>query len=112
VQLEDITTVEDAKKLVGKQVYVNEDVLKTVTKDTPLLWIGLNMVDRQKGSLGTIEDVMQAGPQWLAKLTIEGKEVLVPLVDDFIVDVNVKNKFVRVDLPEGLLEVYLDNKAK
>ncbi len=112
VQLEDITTVEEAKKLVGKQVYVNEDVLKTVAKDTPLLWIGLNMVDKRKGALGAIEDVMQAGPQWLAKLTIEGKEVLVPLVDDFILDVNVKNKFVRVDLPEGLLEVYLDNKAK
>ena len=48
---------------------------------------------------------MQAGPQWLAKLTYEGKEVLVPLIEQMILDVNVRNKFIRMDLPEGLLEL-------
>ncbi|OSZ78948.1 16S rRNA processing protein RimM [Chitinophagaceae bacterium IBVUCB1] len=107
VTVEDIATVEAAKKLVGKQVYVKEDVLKDVKNDTPLMWIGFNLVDREKDGLGAIEDVLQTGHQWLAKLTIEGKEVLIPLVDDILVEVNMRNKFVRVDLPEGLLEVYL-----
>jgi len=109
VTVEDVSTVEAAKKLVGKQVYVKEDVLKDVKNDSPLMWIGFNLVDREKGGLGAIEDVLQTGHQWLAKLTIDGKEVLIPLVDDILVEVNMRNKYVRVDLPEGLLEVYLNS---
>ena len=107
VQLEDVSTSEEAKKLVGKQVYVNEDILKGQAEDSPLMWIGFNIVDKQKGSLGLIEDVFQAGPQWLAKLTINESEVLIPLVKDFLLQVNVKNKFIRTDLPEGLIDIYL-----
>lgn len=107
LRLEDVNTVEEARKLAGKPVYIREDVLKEEKVDSPLLWIGFNMVDRSRGGLGPIEDVYQAGSQWLAQLTIEGKEVLVPLVDQFIIEVNARNKFVRVDLPEGLIEVYL-----
>ncbi len=109
VTVEDVETVEMAKKLTGKQVYVKEDVLKHVKTDSPLLWIGFNLVDKEKGGLGVIEDVLQTGHQWLAKLTIEGKEVLIPLVDEMLLDVSVRNKFVRVDLPEGLIEVYLNS---
>lgn len=108
VNLEDVNGVEEAKKLTGKHVYVNEDILSGHADDSPLLWIGFNLVDKNKGGLGTIEDVMQTGAQWLAKITIEEKEVLIPLVEDFILDVNMRNKFVRVELPEGLLEVYLE----
>ena len=107
VNVEDVDTIEAAKKLVGKAVYVKDDILKNIPANSPLLWIGFNMVDKAKGSLGPIADVMQAGQQWLAKLVIEDKEVLVPLVDDFITDINMRSKFIRVDLPEGLIEVYL-----
>jgi 16S rRNA processing protein RimM len=108
VYLEDTTTVEAAKKLVGKQVYVKDDILNNIQADSPLLWIGFNLVDKEKGGLGTIEDVMQAGAQWLAKLTIEDKEVLIPLVKEMILQVNMRNKFIRMDLPEGLIDVYLN----
>ncbi len=107
VNLEDVATMEEAKKLVGKQVYVKEDLLAATAADSPLLWIGFNMVDKERGGLGEVEDVYQAGAQWLAKLTIEEKEVLIPLVDDIIVEVSIRNKFIRVDLPPGLLDVYL-----
>lgn len=108
VHVEDVQTVEEAKKMIGKQVYVQEDILSGHVNDSPLLWIGFNLVDREKGGMGVIEDVFQTGKQWLAKLTIEGKEVLIPLVDDILIEVNVRNKYVRVDLPEGLVDVYLD----
>lgn len=109
VTLEDVVTVEAAKRLTGKQVYVKDDVLKNVKTDSPLLWIGFNLVDKEKGGLGVIEDVLQTGHQWLAKLTIEGKEVLIPLVSEMLLDVNIRNRFVRVDLPEGLIDVYLNS---
>jgi 16S rRNA processing protein RimM len=106
IRLEDIPNVEEAKKLVGKEVYVKEEVLKDHAEDTPLLWKGFNLVDKNKGSLGAIEEVMEVGPQWLAKITYQDKEVLIPLAEDFLIEINMKNKFVRIELPEGLIEVY------
>jgi 16S rRNA processing protein RimM len=105
VNLEDVAQVEQAKKLVGKHAYVKEDILAGHADDSPLLWIGFNLVDKQKGSLGPVEDVLQTGHQWLARLTYNGKEVLIPLIDQMILDVNLRNKFIRMDLPEGLLDI-------
>ena len=107
IKLDDIHTNEDARDLVGKAVYVKEEVLETAKVDSPLMYIGFNLVDKTKGGIGTIEDVLLMGKQWIARLTIDDKEVLVPLVEDMILDVNYKNKYLRMDLPEGLLDIYL-----
>lgn len=107
VSLEDVESVEEARKLITKQVYVKEDILAGHEKDSPLMWIGFKLVDKNKGAIGEIQDVVLTGPQWLAKLEYEGKEVLIPLIDQLILDVNVRNKFIRMELPEGLLEIYL-----
>jgi len=106
VLLEDISGVEAARPLVGKAIYVESPVLeKGADERSPLRWIGYKLVDKTLGGLGPIEDVMQAGAQWLAQIKKDEKEVLIPLVDAFILEVNTRNKYVRMDLPEGLLDL-------
>lgn len=107
ITLDEVQDTEEAKKLVGKTVYVKEELLETAKVDSPLMYIGFNLVDKTRGGVGTIEDVLLMGKQWIARLTVDGKEVLIPLVEEMILDVNYKNKFLRMDLPEGLLDVYL-----
>ncbi len=106
IRLEDIATVEAARKLIGRHVYVASDVLAGMIKDSPLLWIGFNLTDRHYGSLGPLEDVVHTGTQWLGKIIFRGAEALIPLVAPILIEVNIKNRFIRVDLPEGLLDVY------
>ncbi len=106
VTLEGVETVEEAKRLIGKHVYVTEDILGKESEDSPLMWIGFNMVDKVRGGIGAITDVMQAGKQWIASVDHNGNEVMVPLVEEIILDVNVKNRYLRVALPDGLIEVY------
>jgi 16S rRNA processing protein RimM len=48
---------------------------------------------------------MQAGAQWLAQIRKDEKEILIPLADAFVLEVNTRNKYVRMDLPEGLLDL-------
>lgn len=108
VQLDDVDGVDAAKRLIGKHVYAEEDQLSKSKSDSPLLWIGFNLVDKTKGGLGVLEDVMQAGQNWIGQITVNSKEVLIPLAPEMILDVNMKNKFIRMDLPEGLIEVYLE----
>ncbi len=107
VNIENIDKMDEAKKLVTKHVYVDESVLAGYETQSPLLWIGFTLTDKTKGIVGTIEDVVQAGVQWLAKLTYQDKEVLVPLVPQMILKLDIKAKTLAMDLPEGLLEVYL-----
>ncbi len=108
INIEDINKVESAKRLVTKHVYVEESVLSGYEKQSPLLWIGFNLIDKKDGEIGTIEDVLQTGNQWLAKLTYKEKEILVPLIEQTIDKLDIKTKTIHMTLPEGLLEVYLD----
>lgn len=107
IGFEDVATVEAARRLIGKHVYTHAEVLAKYAKDSPLLWIGFTLIDKEKGALGPIEDMMQTPSQWLAKCTYQGKEVLVPLVEQTINKVDIKVKQLHITLPEGLLEVYL-----
>lgn len=106
VHFEDTDAVEAAKKLVGKEVFVEEDVLAKGGQDSPLLWIGFEAIDETAGSLGPIEDIYQTAQQWLATVRINGKEALLPLIEQTLKRVDIKKKQVFVAMPDGLLEVY------
>lgn len=105
ILLDDIDTVEAAKKLIGKQVYVPAEQLGEATVDNPLMWIGFEVVDAEKGSLGKLLDMAQTGHQWVGTVFYNDKEVLLPMVKPLLVEVNLRNKFIRMDLPEGLLDL-------
>src|ERR1044071_7102139 len=44
IDVEEINKVDAAKKLVAKQVYVDESALSAYIKKSPLLWIGFGLV--------------------------------------------------------------------
>ena len=56
--------------------------------------------------IGLIQRVDDRSPQALFVIEHQGREVLVPVVDDFIEKVDKKNREIRLRLPEGLLDLY------
>jgi len=106
IDIEDINKIESAKKLVTKHVYVDESILSAFAKQSPLLWIGFNLIDSEIGEIGTISDVVNSGNQWLAKVIYKNTEALIPLIDEFIQTVEIKVKKINITLPDGLLEIY------
>ena len=106
LHFEETESVEAARKLVGKEVYVEEKVLEEGVDDSPLLWIGFEIIDDKAGSLGPIEDIYQTAQQWLATVRVNGNEALLPLIDQTLKRVDIQKKQVFVNLPDGLLEVY------
>lgn len=105
LELEEVDSMEEAKKLSGKEVFANDVIAAAVEEDSPVMWKNFSIVDKTHGSIGSIADIFQTGPQWMATLFIGEKEVLIPMVDDFIIEVNPRNKFIRMDLPAGLLDL-------
>ena len=51
VSLEQIEKIEAAKKLVTKQVYVDETILASYAANSPLLWIGFSVIDQHMAQL-------------------------------------------------------------
>jgi 16S rRNA processing protein RimM len=109
VLLEDVTSVETARTLLGKKVFADEELLLEEEED--MNWIGFELIDKTYGSLGNIVGVSDNGQQLLLSLEFRGKEIILPMVDEFIGKVAVDEKKLYYNAPEGLIEVYLDEDA-
>ena len=69
-------------------------------------WLGWQMVDAQAGAVGEIADIQEGPAQSrLVVRTDAGREVLVPLVEEFIVGEDEGNGRLLVQLPGGLLDL-------
>jgi 16S rRNA processing protein RimM len=67
--------------------------------------VGCEVFDRATGErLGTVEGWQQYGGPPLMEVTIQGREVLIPFVKA-LCDVDLGQGTIRVDLPEGLLDL-------
>jgi 16S rRNA processing protein RimM len=106
VSLENIEKVENAKALVGKKIFVETKFIN-VTEDEGG-WLGFELIDKQHGSLGRIEEVTDNGQQELVHLKYKGKDVILPIVEEFIEQVDEEAKKIWYNAPEGLIGLYLE----
>ena len=107
LKLQDVDTREAAIKLAQKEVWLAEtDFKKFSAKSSPINLLGYSIIDQEK-ELGQILEVIEQPHQLLCRIEIESKEVLIPLHEDTIIKIDHKKKQVIVELPEGLLEIYL-----
>jgi 16S rRNA processing protein RimM len=108
LKTEDVNTEAEAKLLTGKSVYVETSEVSSEEGD--LEWtslIGFKAIEKTHGELGLIEGIEEFPQQVIAHCMVNGKEVLFPLNDDFISSIDEEKKEIHLELPEGLLDVYL-----
>lgn len=111
ISLEGIDTVDKAKELVGKKLFLPVSFLPKL-KDNQFYFheiVGFQVKDEQLGLLGLVKEVVSLGAQDVLVMNYQNKEVLIPLTDEIIPFVNKKEKIVNTQLPEGLLDVYLND---
>jgi len=67
--------------------------------------LGCTVVDEDGKELGPIKEILTPGANdvWVVGLP-KGKQLLLPVIDDVVLDVNVTDKLIRVHVLEGLLE--------
>ena len=56
-------------------------------------------------SLGVVKGLIPAGSSDLLVVEGSGKEYLIPFVEDICVEIDPDNRRIRIDPPEGLLEL-------
>ncbi len=69
--------------------------------------IGFEVFDPQHGAIGKVEKFYDYPAQDFMAVIHKGKEILIPVNDDIIKEVNRNEKHLKVILPEGLLDIYL-----
>lgn len=69
--------------------------------------INFKAVDINYGIVGIITGVNDTTSQALFEIDHDGTQVLIPMNDDFIKEVNRDTKTITVETPPGLIELYL-----
>lgn len=107
LKLEGINDRNKAEEQRNKNVYIEETDLQQLPEDTYYVrdLIGISVVT-EDGELGIITDVIQNSAQDLYEVkTAEGRKVYIPVVKEFVTEVDVEAGIVKVTLPEGLLDL-------
>jgi 16S rRNA processing protein RimM len=69
--------------------------------------IGFEIEDKRCGIIGKIVSINDTSAQPLFEVINGDVEILVPMIDQFLIKIDRENKKVIMDLPEGLVEMYL-----
>lgn len=109
VKFEDVDSEGDAEALLGKALYLPLDLLPKLEGNKFYFHevIGFDLEDKRLGVVGKIESVNDSSAQPLFEVKKGEIEILVPMIDQFLVEIDRKGKRVVMDLPEGLIEMYL-----
>ena len=108
LKLENVDNREAALKLGQKEIWVQEpDFKKFSAKTSPSSILGYTIINDQQ-PLGEILEIIEQPHQLLCRLEIKGKEVLIPLHEETLQKTNHKKREVFVQLPDGLIELYLE----
>ncbi len=107
VKLESVNTKEAANRLSTRNVWLlDQDFRKLAGKTAAISLLGFELVSEDDGSLGPIEEVIEQPHQVLLRISLEGKEALIPLHAETLNKIDHTKKQVHVTLPDGLLDVY------
>ncbi|MBP6386633.1 MAG: 16S rRNA processing protein RimM [Pseudarcicella sp.] len=110
VKFEDIDTFDKAKALVGASLYLPLEVLPDLDEDQFYYHeiVGYQVVDLKLGALGIVDTVYSMQVQDLISMIYKEKEVLIPINDAIVLNTDKEQKIVNVDLPDGLVDLYLN----
>lgn len=108
-KFEEIDHVDAAKGLVACQLYLPLDHLPELTEGEYYLHqlVGMELFDKGQ-AIGHVKELFELGPQELISVIHQGKEVLIPLKDQIIQKVDLQNNRIDAVIPDGLLDIYLE----
>ncbi|MCX6233885.1 MAG: ribosome maturation factor RimM [Bacteroidetes bacterium] len=109
VKLDDIDSLEQARNLQNRELYLPSKTLSPLKNEGYIITdvVGYSISDKRLGDIGIIHSLIHLPEQTLFSIVYKKKEILIPAVEEIIVEIDHAKKHVTVDAPEGLIEIYL-----
>ena len=109
IKLEGVDSVEEADELVNNLIFAPRKDVEDYMGEELLLGDdleGYRVVDKDLGEIGVLESIDSSTENELFVVrTPDDEEVYIPIVDDFIVDIDQENGIINTSLPEGLVDL-------
>lgn len=110
-KIEDIDSEEQADKIIGCEVHLPISMLPKLEGNKFYFHevIGFDAHDATHGNIGKIQLINDSGAQAIFIINHpSGKEILIPLIDEFIQEVNRDKRTIFFTTPAGLIDLYLE----
>ena len=109
VRFEDIDSEAAADEIMNCEVYLPLSMLPKLEGNKFYYHeiIDFDVEDTRLGNIGKMVRVNDSNAQPLFEIDKDGIEILVPMIDDFIIEVNRKEKKLILTTPPGLVDLYL-----
>lgn len=106
VKLKGIDTPEQGRDYFNISVGVQENNLVEPKTNDLLQLIDYKIIDaNSKREIGLIEDIYDNSAHLLAKVNYQENELLIPLHNELVIDINEREKEITLQLPEGLIDL-------
>ncbi|HQO08678.1 MAG TPA: ribosome maturation factor RimM [Clostridiales bacterium] len=105
VSFKDFDTEEKAKTLIGYRITVHKKDRVIPPKGTYFIedLLSCEVFDLKGELIGKMKDVMEQSSNDIYVVDHKGLEVLIPAVSQFIKDIDIENKRIKVSLIDGML---------
>jgi len=109
LKLVDVNSYAKAEAMKSGRLYLPLDMLPQLNEGQFYYHqiIGYQVNDIKKGKMGTVKQIIALPGNDLIAFDHEGKEVLFPIKDEILLKVDHHNKELSVELPDGLLKIYI-----
>nr|WP_321407251.1 ribosome maturation factor RimM [uncultured Carboxylicivirga sp.] len=108
VKLELAKEESEIERLIDGRVYVKKGTVDETADDeafSAYQLVGYSVQAIGIGPLGKIVAIKDISKNPLFEIEFEGREILVPIVEDFIVNIDDENEVIIFELPEGLIDL-------
>lgn len=107
-QIEGVDTITKAERLITKNVFLPTTLLPKL-KGNKFYYheiIGFEVIDQTHGNIGIVEKVLDFSYQDVLQIKQNYIEILVPVLDHIIKNVDREKKEIHIETPDGLIELY------
>lgn len=106
LKLRDIRNRTEAEEVAGFLLFVEESDRIRLPRGTFFIHdiLGVRVVDDKGNGVGVVKDVMRLPAQDVYVIDTGGNEIMVPAVKEFIREIDIARKLMRVRLIDGMRE--------
>lgn len=110
IKFNGVDSEEAALSLKGCSLLLPDDLLPEMDQNGFYFHeiTGFKVIDTEDGDIGTLNQVLEGKAQDIFQVMQGKKEILIPVVDEIIVNVDRSKKELLLNVPEGLIDFYLN----
>lgn len=110
IKFENVNTARKATMLLDAKIFTSSK--KNISTEAPEIELeGYNIHDLNKKFIGIVSRVDLNPKNPILFADYNGTEIIIPFNENVILEIDSKNKTIKTEIPEGLLEIYLGDEG-